>query len=85
MSLPGRRCRDSWQDDLGSQPITDPESNEAGAGRVIRGGSWSDYGRFVRSAYRFLYSPDGRGNALGLRLSFGHPSVSSGGGAAKTG
>ena len=39
------------------------------AKRVIRGGSWNNNGRNVRSAYRNHNSPDNRNNNLGLRLS----------------
>ena len=36
--------------------------------RVIRGGSWSDTARPLRSALRFRYTPDGRNYFLGFRL-----------------
>jgi formylglycine-generating enzyme required for sulfatase activity len=73
-------CNDSWLAGLGSESVTDPENDEAGARRVIRGGSWDNRGGSARSASRFHFSPDYRGSNLGLRLSFGHPSASSGGG-----
>ena len=37
--------------------------------RVLRGGSWNNNGRNVRSAYRNHNLPDNRNNNLGLRLS----------------
>lgn len=36
--------------------------------RVIRGGSWSSYGEFVRSASRLPSSPESRNESLGFRL-----------------
>lgn len=78
-------CNDSWFEDLGSEPSYDPKANSsARAERVVRGGSWSGTGGLVRSAGRSHSSPNFRYDYLGLRLSFGHPSTSSGGGAAKT-
>ena len=77
-------CQDHWKGSLGKEAITDPKHEESesekGSGRVIRGGSWSYYGRGVRSACRSRRSPDNRGNYFGLRLSLGQPSGSSRGG-----
>lgn len=39
-----------------------------GANRVVRGGSWINNGRNVRSAYRNHNTPDNRNNNLGFRL-----------------
>ena len=39
----------------------------AGAGRVIRGGSWFSDARYCRSAYRVRGVPDDRGGDLGFR------------------
>ncbi|MCH7727811.1 MAG: SUMF1/EgtB/PvdO family nonheme iron enzyme, partial [Planctomycetes bacterium] len=36
--------------------------------RVLRGGSFDDFARGVRSAYRNDYHPDGRDNVVGFRL-----------------
>ena len=36
--------------------------------RVVRGGSWNNNGRNVRSAIRNRNSPDNRNNNLGFRL-----------------
>ena len=61
-------CQDHWQDSLGMEAVINPQHEltepEAGAGRVIRGGSWDDDGRYARSAYRYHVSPD-------LRLTLG--------------
>jgi formylglycine-generating enzyme required for sulfatase activity len=42
--------------------------DQKSANRVVRGGSWINNGRNVRSAYRNHNSPDNRNN-IGLRLS----------------
>ena len=39
-------------------PLKDPRGPRAGYARVVRGGSFGRYGRFARSAYRFLPFPD---------------------------
>jgi formylglycine-generating enzyme required for sulfatase activity len=36
--------------------------------RVVRGGSWTDFRRFVRCASRFGFTPDFFGNSLGFRV-----------------
>jgi formylglycine-generating enzyme required for sulfatase activity len=40
---------------------------ETGASRVIRGGSWIDYARYCRCAYRDRYEPEYRYSNLGFR------------------
>jgi formylglycine-generating enzyme required for sulfatase activity len=40
---------------------------EAGGKRVFRGGSWYDYARYVRCAYRSAYEPGYRYDLLGFR------------------
>ncbi len=39
------------------EPQVDPQGPQAGDYRVLRGGSWSLYGRHVRSAYRYRNEP----------------------------
>ena len=39
-----------------------------GEGRVLRGGSWNNNGRNVRSAQRNNNTPDNRNNNIGFRL-----------------
>ncbi|OQX09233.1 MAG: hypothetical protein BWK73_23315 [Thiothrix lacustris] len=69
-------CQDVWQEKLPASPVIDPEGvaggdQEAGVERVVRGGSWYDYGRGVRSAIRYRGDPAGRGIDLGFRLALG--------------
>ena len=55
-----------------AEPLTDPQGPMRGAARVVRGGSWYDFGRNVRSANRDRFTPDERNDALGFRLALGH-------------
>jgi len=43
------------------------EDAEAGAFRVLRGGSWGNFARGMRSAYRFRARPDCRDDDFGFR------------------
>ena len=45
---------------------------KAGANRVIRGGSWNDNARNVRSAYRNGNHPGNRNDKLGFRCARAH-------------
>ena len=61
--------QDHWHDDYRGAP-TDGlawERTEAGASRVIRGGSWRDDARHVRAASRGGSDPGGRNGFLGFR------------------
>jgi len=59
---------DAWQDShAGADPAGRPREGEAGAFRVVRGGSWIHSARICRSAFRFRSSPDFRSNFLGFR------------------
>ncbi len=60
-------CND-WYEGYPSTTVTDPVGPIAGSDRVIRGGSWDNYARYCRSAYRFSYRPENRNNYLGFRL-----------------
>ncbi|GHU09966.1 hypothetical protein FACS1894151_08810 [Spirochaetia bacterium] len=59
-----------WEDDNtydgGAQ--TNPVGADSGAVRAARGGSWSNYGQNLRSAYRGSYAPSDRSDNLGFRL-----------------
>jgi formylglycine-generating enzyme required for sulfatase activity len=51
-----------------ADPVTDPMGpTEAGAGRVLRGGSWYSLAQFARSASRFALVPGYRYGDLGFR------------------
>ena len=71
-------CQDVWQDKLSAAPITDPDGvaggDQAGVGRVVRGGSWNNLGRLCRSAYRLRLEPVDCGDLIGFRLLLGHDS-----------
>jgi sulfatase modifying factor 1 len=47
---------------------TDPWGPDDGAGRVVRGGSWFIFARFVRAAQRNGYAPGTSMDVLGFRL-----------------
>ena len=48
--------------------INDPKGAVEGAGRVLRGGSWANDIRYLRSAHRNAYAPDYRNANVGFRL-----------------
>ncbi len=50
----------------GSQ--NNPSGPASGGSRVVRGGSWSNYGRYCRSAYRYSFVPSYRTGDVGFRL-----------------
>lgn len=59
------------QDFYGDYPkksVTDPKGPTTGMFRVVRGGSWDDLARHLRSAYRFVVRPEIRFSDVGLRL-----------------
>ncbi len=61
-----------WTADAGGEPSAKPVSDpfrQAGAWRVIRGGSWSNDARYCRSAYRYWLAPDDRYFNFGFRPS----------------
>lgn len=48
--------------------VKDPTGPEKGDSKVLRGGSWADYGSsFLRAALRFNYRPDGGRVRFGFR------------------
>lgn len=60
-------CYD-WYDEYPSKEVTDPTGpKEQASDRVSRGGSWCNIARFCRSAGRYYWEPDLRGNFLGFR------------------
>ena len=60
-------CKD-WYDGYSSNSQNNPIGASTGSYRVLRGGSWVDYARYVRVSYRGSYTPDYRDNISGLRL-----------------
>jgi len=57
-----------WVDDrygknyYAASPERDPRGPDSGDGRVLRGGSWSNYPRVVRVSFRYWINPGLRGN-----------------------
>ena len=71
-------CQDWWAESLPGAIVMDPSGPAAGWGRVVRGGSWSDWQNLpgqLRSADRRPVDPTAAGNDLGFRvvLAPGHP------------
>ena len=60
-------CAD-WYGKYPDRALKNPKGPASGSSRVLRGGSWINFADFCRVADRFSYSPDGRGNLIGLRL-----------------
>lgn len=62
-------CQDHWHGDYQGAP-NDGSTWETGgsSSRVLRGGSWYDYGRNVRSASRIRLGPGFRNGSLGFRV-----------------
>ncbi len=63
-------CSD-WYGEYPMGSVKDPQGPESGEGRVLRGGSWSDDGRVVRSARRNHSTPGDRDGGIGFRLARG--------------
>jgi len=59
-----------WYAGYSSGAQTDPEGPATGASPVIRGGSWSHPGSFLRSASRSLFTPAARYSYIGFRVGF---------------
>ncbi|MBT3196082.1 MAG: formylglycine-generating enzyme family protein [Gammaproteobacteria bacterium] len=57
-----------WKGNYPSGTVTDPEGPGSGQSRVLRGGGWNGYAKFLRSASRDYISPSGRDSLLGVRL-----------------
>ena len=60
-------CQD-WQRKYPFHPETDPAGPTTGLARIRRGGSWSHYPLFCRSAYRSWSDPDKKTPHVGFRL-----------------
>ena len=57
-----------WYGPYGSEAQTNPLGQGSGILRVLRGGSWYNFGQDLRSAYRYSYPPSFRYNNFGFRL-----------------
>ena len=67
-------CNDRYSSSYYSNsPATDPQGPTSGSYRVARGGNWSSYARYCRSAFRSYDSPVYRYNYIGVRLLRSHP------------
>lgn len=65
----GEWCRDGYDAAYYTySPAVDPQGPEAGAQRVVRGGSWYSYDRYCRSASRTCAAAEYRYVVLGYRL-----------------
>jgi len=60
-------CSD-WYGAYSGQDETDPRGPSSGSFRVVRGGSWSHWAGYCRSAFRDGSGPGYRGDGLGFRL-----------------
>lgn len=64
-------CQDHWHDHYESAPddglAWEDSATDAGAFRVLRGGSWFSIARSVRAAYRHLALPDDRNDSIDFR------------------
>jgi len=57
-----------WYDEYPDMAQTDPWGAVSGDYRVLRGGCWGDYGRYLRSAFRCYNNPNDGGNFVGVRV-----------------
>jgi formylglycine-generating enzyme required for sulfatase activity len=61
-------CQDRYGD-YGKVAVTDPVGATTGMARVVRGGSWNNYGpRNCRSAARYRFAPNFRNERYGFRI-----------------
>jgi formylglycine-generating enzyme required for sulfatase activity len=63
-------CEDNWHEDYSDNPPLDGSVWEGGDAslRVLRGGSWNNNQRGVRSASRLWDRPELRFNNVGFRI-----------------
>jgi formylglycine-generating enzyme required for sulfatase activity len=62
-------CSD-WYDGnyYSTSPSDDPTGPTAGSARVLRGGDWSNYAQYCRSAFRYNAYPAYAINGVGFRV-----------------
>ncbi|MCP4700229.1 MAG: formylglycine-generating enzyme family protein [Gammaproteobacteria bacterium] len=63
-------CQD-WYNKYPQRTVSDPAGPDSGTDRVLRGGSWLNYGLDTRSAYRYRSEPGYRDDRFGFRLARG--------------
>ncbi|MCP4699889.1 MAG: SUMF1/EgtB/PvdO family nonheme iron enzyme [Gammaproteobacteria bacterium] len=63
-------CQD-WYSSYPQDTVSDPAGPDSGTDRVLRGGSWYNYGLYTRSALRNRCRPDYRFDQIGFRLARG--------------
>ncbi len=61
-------CEDWYEKNYPSGNVTDPAGPSSGSDRVLRGGSWSSFARYLRSADRSGLDPGGRCSNFGFRV-----------------
>ena len=63
-------CQDHWHENYDGAPSDESAwlTEKEDAFRIYRGGSWNDYLRNCRSAYRYRINPDFRFSSLGFRV-----------------
>jgi formylglycine-generating enzyme required for sulfatase activity len=63
------RCAGWFADSYASAKNQDPQGPDSGTFRVLRGGGWSNYPQYCRSAYRVRIAPGDLGRSIGFRVS----------------
>lgn len=61
-------CKDWYGDSYISYDVNNPQGASSGSDRVLRGGSWRNYARYCRVAFRFDFTPGGRDFNYGFRV-----------------
>jgi len=57
-----------WCSPYANAALSDDQDDSWGTGRILRGGSWSAYAQYLRSAYRRWNPPTYRSGSFGFRL-----------------
>ena len=62
-----------WYGPYDEAETNNPEGPASGYNRVMRGGSWINYSRLIRSTYRGVYDPASKGEDIGFRCVLPEP------------